>query len=133
MKTLEVGPAGAYTVFYWIRSALVTTVVAIPTMGLGLILLPVFLWHKKAVINRTKIMVGEGARHADFKHGRWFIADEDQIPLKSIDNIKVDHSILGKIFGWCTLVLETRSENYELRHVCKASAKEFKDYCAGYA
>jgi len=78
MQKLEVGPAGAYTAFYWIRTALVTTVVAIPTMGMGLILLPVFVWHKKAVVNRTKIVVGEGDRHVKFQHGPWAPTEEQE-------------------------------------------------------
>ena len=115
----------AYTVFYWLIDGIVLFFIMLVISGLGspggawlvgCIIVLIKIWYKKAVLNRTKIFYEKGAKQITFQRGRWFVRDEDFIPIKAIDNIKLDRSLPGKIFGFCTLRLATRgNEPYLLK------------------
>ena len=111
--TIAIAPA--VTVIYWLAR------------GWLVPLLPVFIWHKKAVVNRNRILFEEDAHSVTVHHGRWFVLDDDIVQISAIDHIKLNRSVLGKIFGYCDLTLETRSEIYQLKDVSTRQAEAFRD------
>lgn len=122
----KVRVAGAYSVFFWINAIIWTVILAALTMGVGLLLFPILLWRKIAVINRTGIDYSDDAKSFTFYRGRWFVRDDDTIPVKSIDNVKINRSLSGKIFGWCDVLVETRAEAYKIAHVTTRNAERFR-------
>ena len=124
----------AYTVSYWLWNVLFIMLVVV-VLGLteeawlvGFILTLLSIWHKKAVVNRTKIFYEKGANKLTFQTGRWFVRDEDFIPIKAIDNIKMDRSLPGKLLGFCTLRLETHgNEPYLMKGPSTKQAEKFRD------
>lgn len=122
----NVGVARAYSVFFWINALLWTAIIAVLTAGLGMFLLPFLAWYKWRVINRTKIVFEQDTNRIKFQRGRWFVLDDDIIPVKSIDNVKLNRSVLGRIFGWCDIDAATRVERYRIRHVSTRSAEAFR-------
>ncbi|MBL0372604.1 PH domain-containing protein [Rhizobium sp. KVB221] len=125
-ETSNVEISGAYSVFFWLNAIFWTVLISIPTLGAGLLLILIFLWYKKAVLNRTKIIFTNGTKLFTAQKGRWFVKDDDVVPVKAVDNVKIDRSILGKIFGWCDIIIETRSEAYRIRHVNSKRAERFR-------
>ena len=114
---IEVGVARGYSIFFW-----TAWIICI----LGILLLPILLWYKKAVVNRSRIRFKAGSDRVTVEHGRWFVKDEDTVPVSAIDNIKLDHSVLGKMAGWCDITVVTRSEEYHIPYVSASSAKRFR-------
>lgn len=98
---LEVRIAKAYTIFFWI-------LYCIPS----LFILPyIFIyWYKVRVINRNYIELYPKTLH--LYQGRWFVADDDVVYTNAVDHIKIDRSVMGYIFGWCTLVITTRNGQF---------------------
>lgn len=143
-RSVEVSPG--FSVWYWIGTVgyalflagvalLVSHFLVRPEHKLLAILIAVPLiatmfgnsvWRKLAVINRTKITYGDDATKLVFHRGRYFVKDEDAVPLRAIDNVKLNRSLLGKVFGWCDLSLETRSEGYEIPYVSSKQAEIFR-------
>ena len=123
----NVGVAGAYSLFYWVNSVLWTAIITPFTAGIGIALLPILFWYKKAVINRTKIIFENDTKRFIFQRGRWFVKDDDVVPVKAVDNVKLNRSITGKIFGWCNIQIETRSETYKINYVATKEAEAFRE------
>lgn len=123
---MKVGIASSYTFFFWIAWIIVSAAIAAVTAGLGLILLLPLFWYKRAVVNRNRILFETGSNSITCEHGRWFVKDDDLVPISAIDNVKLDRSLLGKIFGWCVITIETRSESYSLSHVSTNEAEAFR-------
>ena len=123
---MKVGIASSYTFFFWIAWIIVSAAIAAVTAGLGLILLLPLFWHKRAVVNRNRLLFEPGSNNITCEHGRWFVKDDDLVPISAIDNVKLDRSLLGKIFGWCVITIETRSESYSLSHVSTNEAEAFR-------
>ncbi|WP_245290258.1 MULTISPECIES: PH domain-containing protein [unclassified Shinella] len=123
----NVGVSMSFSIFYWCAALIWTTLAAIATGGVGILLFFVFLWRKVAVINRTKIIFENNTNRLTVQHGRWFIKDDDVVPVKAIDNVKLNRSILGKIFGWCDIMIETRSEAYVIKYVSTRMAETFRN------
>lgn len=119
-KHSDVTVSRAYSVFYWLMALALT----VATYGL---ILPFAIWYKLAVINRTKIIFNEGTKAMTFQRGRWFVKDDDRVPVRAIDNVKLDRSILGKLFGWANITVETRSERYRIKHIGTAQAEQFRE------
>ena len=127
----------AYSVFYWLSHVIFCLFIMLGIAGFGsaggawlfgFIVTLSSLWYKKAVLNRTKIFYEKGTNKILYQTGRYFVRDEDFIPIKSIDNIKMDRSLPGKIFGFCTLRLETQgNEPYLLKGISTKQAEEFRD------
>lgn len=124
---MGVGVSKNYSMFYWINATLWALIIAIPSGGIGLLLFPVLLWYKKAVINRTKIIFDNAQKRFIFQRGRWFVKDDDVVPVKSVDNVKLNRSISGKIFGWCNIEVETRAEKYKIKYVSTKAAERFRE------
>ena len=53
--------------------------------------------------------------------------DKIELTLNGIDNIVVDETVLGNIFGWSTLIIETRSAKYRQRILTKKSVSNLKN------
>ena len=124
---MKVGVASSYSFFFWIAWSIIP-VAAVMQTGEPLILivlLPLF-WYKRAVVNRNRILFETGSNSITCEHGRWFVKDDDLVPISAIDNVKLDRSLLGKIFGWCVITIETRSESYSLSHVSTNEAEAFR-------
>ena len=119
-ETIVVGPARAYSVFYWIMALIISA----PFM---LTPLPLFAWYKLAVINRTRAIYRMGDRAITFHRGRLFVRDEDTIPITAIDNVKLDRSVLGNIFGWVNMLFMTRADVYKIGHVSRDEAVRFRN------
>ena len=125
----------AYTVFFWLIHVIICLFILLvgydETVGAWLLVFIVTLlhtWQKKAVLNRSKIFYEKGANTITVQTGRYFVRDEDIIPIKAIDNIKMDRSLPGKIFGFCTLKLMTRgNEVYKMRGPSTKQAEKFRD------
>ena len=117
----------AYSIFFWINAILVTMIASVLSAGIGILLFPLFVWYKLAVLNRTKIEYLTGDNKLTFFTGRWFVRDDDVVPLKAIDNVKLNRSLPGKIFGWADIIIETRSENYRINCVATKTAQSFRD------
>lgn len=122
----DVGVSRSYSIFYWVNALLLTTIIAALTAGIGVFLFPIVVWYKLAVINRTKVMFEDSTNMLIFQRGRWFVKDDDIVPVKAIDNVKLNRSILGKIFGWCDISIETRSEVYSIKYVSTRQAERFR-------
>lgn len=124
---MKVGIASSYSIFFWTLWIVIAVVIGIFTAGVGalLILLPSF-WYKRAVVNRNRILFETDSNSITCEHGRWFVKDDDLVPISAIDNVKLDRSLLGKIFGWCVITIETRSESYSLSHVSTNEAEAFR-------
>jgi len=123
----DVTVARAYSIFYWINALLISSLVAVVTPGVGIFLLAIFAWHKMAVVNRTKIIFEDSTKFMTFQIGRWFVKDDDRVPVNAIDNLKLNRSVPGKIFGWVEISVETRSENYRIPYVDTKKAEQFRD------
>lgn len=135
----NVNTSGAYTVYYWVSTLLSCFFIGFLLAGFNeghlaflflpfFIILPLSVWHKKAVVNRTKIIFENASNKITYQRGRWFVKDEDVIPVKAVDNVKIDRSVLGKIFGFCSMSLETKgSEPYALKGVSTKEAEGFRD------
>jgi len=126
-QVVVVKPARAYSVFFWISAVFWSLLIGAVTAGLGLLLFPFFIWYKLAVINRTRAFYRPGEKAIIFHRGRWFVRDEDAIPVKSIDNIKLDKSVLGNIFGWVNIRFMTRSDDYRIKYVDRNEAMRFRN------
>ena len=123
---MKVGVAISYSIFFWIVWIIISVVIGIFTSGLGLLILLPSFWYKKAVVNRNRILFETGSKSITCEHGRWFVKDDDLVPISAIDNVKLDRSLLGKIFGWCVITIETRSESYSLSYVSTNEAEAFR-------
>lgn len=123
---MKVSIASSYTFFFWIAWIIVSAAIAAVTAGLGLILLLPLFWYKRAVVNRNRILFETDSNSITCEHGRCFVKDDDLVPISAIDNVKLDRSLLGKIFGWCVIAIETRSESYSLSHVSTNEAETFR-------
>lgn len=123
----NVNVAGSYSWFFWINSVVITAIAAALSGGIGIILFPIMVWYKRMVINRTKIIFENDTNRLTFQRGRWFVKDDDVVPVKAIDNVKLNRSIMGKIFGWCDILIETRSETYKIKYVSSKEAEKFRD------
>lgn len=110
--------ATVFSVFYWIVWG-----------GLSLLFVitfPIVAWYYFAVVRRKRFEFREGDNRITYVKGGWFVSDDDSLPLRAIDNVKIDRSLLGAIFGWCTIRLETRSENYKLSGVSQSQSQSFR-------
>lgn len=123
---MKVGVAISYSIFFWIVWIIISVVIGTFTAGLGLLILLPSFWYKKAVVNRNRILFETGSKSITCEHGRWFVKDDDLVPISAIDNVKLDRSLLGKIFGWCVITIETRSESYSLSYVSTNEAEAFR-------
>lgn len=123
----NVGVSRAYTFFFWLNAIVWSLLLGTATAGVGFLLLPVLAWYKVAVINRTKILFENETKRFVFQRGRWFVKDDDVVPVKAVDNVKLNRSITGKIFGWCDIQVETRSETYKIKYVATAAAEQFRE------
>lgn len=126
-KMSNVNVAGSYGVFFWISAIIWTTVVAVFTAGFGILLFPILVWYKKMVVNRTKIIFENDTNKLTFQRGRWLVKDDDVVPVRAIDNVKLNRSLMGKIFGWCDILIDTRSETYKIKYVSTKAAEQFRD------
>lgn len=113
---LEVRVAKAYTVWFWI-------LYFIPS----LFIIPYFFiyWYKYRVVNRNYIELYPKTLH--LYQGRWFVADDDVVYTSAVDHIKVDRSILGYIFGWCTLVITTRSGQFTYKYMDMKASESLRN------
>lgn len=113
---LEVRVAKAYTVWFWI-------LYFIPS----LFIIPYFFiyWYKYRVVNRNYIELYPKTLH--LYQGRWFVADDDVVYTSAVDHIKVDRSILGYIFGWCTLVITTRSGQFIYKYMDMKASESLRN------
>ena len=125
MHTVSV--ATSYSVAFWAVWGVILIVLIGLTAGAALLLLPFLFWYKQAVINRNQFLLEKGAKRMMVKHGRWFVVDDDRVAISAIDNIKLNRSMFGAIFGWCTIVVETRSEVYPLAHASSKEATAFRE------
>lgn len=123
---LDVSVAPAFSIFYWIFWLPLVAAVTIFTLGVGTLLLPLLAWYKMAVVNRTRIRFERGSNRFTFERGRWFVKDDDVVTVKSVDNVKLDRSLPGKMFGWCNIQVETRSEMYQINNVSTVQAERFR-------
>lgn len=123
----NVGVSGSYSVFFWVMAIIVTAVAAVASGGIGILIFPFLIWHKLAVVNRTKILFEDNTNRLTFQRGRWLVKDDDVVPVKAIDNVKLNRSLLGKIFGWCDILIETRSEAYKIKNVSTKQAEKFRE------
>ena len=123
---MKVGVAISYSIFFWIVWIIISVVIGTFTSGLGLLILLPSFWYKKAVVNRNRILFETGSKSITCEHGRWFVKDDDLVPISAIDNVKLDRSLLGKIFGWCVITIETRSESYSLSYISTNEAEAFR-------
>ena len=48
------------------------------------------------------------------------------MPISATDNVKLERSLLGKIFGWRVITIETGSESYSLSYVSTNEAGAFR-------
>jgi len=53
--------------------------------------------------------------------------DKIELTLNGIDNIVVDESVFGNIFGWSMLIIETRSAKYKQKILTKKSVSNLKN------
>ena len=127
MQMTEVRVGQSYSVFFWLNAVFWSII----TAGIALPVIVLLAIYKFRVINRSKIQFSNGARAIKFLRGRWFVRDDDMIPVSAVDNVKLDRSILGRIFGWCDILFETRSETYRLRYVSTKQAEQFRDMFLG--
>lgn len=98
---IEIRIAKAYTVFFWCLY-LLPSLLIIP--------FPFIYWYKKRVVDRNYIELYTKTLH--LYQGRWFVCDDDVVYTNAVDHIKIDRSILGYIFGWCTLIITTRNGQF---------------------
>ena len=124
-ETIVVGPAPAYSFLYWVGAIVLSALLAF-------VPLPFFAWYKFAVINRTRAIYRMGDRAVTFHRGRLFVRDEDTIPISAIDNVKLDRSVPGKIFGWVNMFFMTRSDVYRIDHVDYDEAVRFRNIFLEY-
>ena len=123
---MKVGIASSYSIFFWIVWIVIAVGICAFAGGLGLLVLLLPFWYKRAVVNRNRILFETGSQSITCEHGRWFVKDDDLVPISAIDNVKLDRSLLGKIFGWCVIMIETRSESYSLSYVSTNEAEAFR-------
>ena len=123
---MKVSVSTAYSVFFWVKWITISVVLSPFTLGLSLLLLPFLFWYKQAVVNRSKFLFETGGKTITCEHGRWFVLDDDIVQVSAIDNIKLNRSGLGKLFGWCHMTIESRSASYALACVATAEAEAFR-------
>lgn len=122
-KVYTVGVATSSTVIYWLFWLLLIVI----SMGLALIIFPISLIYRLRVTNRTRLVYDENSNRVRYTRGRLFTLDDDVIPVRSIDNVKIDRTVLGSLFGWCNLEIYTRAEKYRLTQVSKQDAEAFRE------
>ena len=103
---LEVKVAKPYSFIFWILY-LIPSLLILP--------FPIIYWYKKRVIDRNYIELYPKTIH--LYQGRWFVADDDVVYTTAVDHIKIDRTILGYIFGWCTLIISTRSGQFTYKYM----------------
>lgn len=123
---MKVGIASSYSIFFWTVWIVIAVGICAFAGALGLLILLLPFWYKRAVVNRNRILFETGSNSITCEHGRWFVKDDDLVPVSAIDNVKLDRSLLGKIFGWCVIMIETRSESYSLSYVSTNEAEAFR-------
>ena len=123
---MKVGIASSYSIFFWTVWIVIAVGIWAFAGALGLLVLLLPFWYKRAVVNRNRILFETGSNSITCEHGRWFVKDDDLVPISAIDNVKLDRSLLGKIFGWCVIMIETRSESYSLSYVSTNEAEAFR-------
>lgn len=119
-EIIVVGPAPAFSILYWLGAIVFSALFAFLPM-------PFLAWYKLAVINRTRAIYRVGDRAVTFHRGRLFVRDEDTIPISAIDNIKLDYTVPGKVFGWVNMFFMTRTDVYRIDHVSSEDAVRFRN------
>ncbi|NRA86449.1 MAG: PH domain-containing protein [Rhizobiales bacterium] len=125
MKEVNIEIAPKYLKFVKI-AVILWSIILLPVFGLGLILFLIYFSYKKRILNRTKIVFSVEERIVKFYKGGWFVVDDDTIPINSIDNIKLDRSLIGNLYNSVGITIETRSEKYKLPYVSAQQAEEFR-------
>lgn len=95
-----------YTVWFWVIWS-VPCICILP--------FPFVYWYKIRVLNRSYIALKEGTLH--LYQGRWFVLDDDVVYVKAIDHIKIDRSLMGYFFGWCSIVITTRNGTFSYKYM----------------
>lgn len=103
---LTINVAKSYTILFWI-------VYLVPS--LFLIPFPFIYWYKRRVINRNYIELHR--RTLRLYQGRWFVLDDDVVYTSAVDHIKIDRSIIGYFFGWCSVTITTRSGQFDYHYM----------------
>jgi|GEM_PF-1471797 len=85
----------------------------------------IFLY--KLYIRKYEILILTNRRIVGSVNPGLFTKDKIDLMFKAVDNIQEDESFLGNLFGWSTLVIESRSASYPLGQVTKESVRYFKD------
>lgn len=94
-------------------------------LSLIVFVLPLFLY--KLHIIKNEVIIITNKRIIGSVSPKLFTKDKIEMPLKNVDNIKEDETILGNIFGWTAIRIETRSASYVQRQVTKDSVKALKN------
>ena len=82
----------------------------------------------QAYLRRHETMILTNRRLIGSINPTLFTKDKIEIPLSAIDNILVDETFWGNLFGWVILRVETRgNQPHEQRMVNKESAQALKN------
>jgi len=87
----------------------------------------IFVFLYRAYIIKHEILILTNRRIIGSVNPGLFTKDKIDLMFKAVDNIQEDESFLGNLFGWSTLVIESRSASYPLSQVTKESVRYFKD------
>ena len=87
----------------------------------------IFVFLYQAYIIKYEILILTNRRIIGSVNPGLFTKDKIDLMFKAVDNIQEDESFLGNLFGWSTLVIESRSASYPLSQVTKESVRYFKE------
>ena len=80
----------------------------------------------KALLNPYKLLILTDRRIIGSVKPRLLTKDRVDLAHAAIDNLREDETIMGNLFGWVAITIESRSQSYTLTMVSKGSAKRFK-------
>lgn len=93
---------------------------------LVLLIIGIFIFLYKWYVMKNEIIILTNKRIIGSLNPQLITKDKIELPLPSIDNLQEDETILGNLFGWVDLKIESRSASYTQRQVTKESVRNFK-------
>ncbi len=85
------------------------------------------LFFYKSHLIKNEVIIITNKRLIGSVSPKLFTKDKIELTLKGIDNIIEDETILGNLFGWTSVEIQTRAGHYQQRMVTKDSVRELKN------
>ena len=93
---------------------------------LGICTLGLLFLYKLHII-KNEVIIITNKRIIASVSPKLFTKDKIELTLKGVDNIREDETLLGNIFGWTAIQIETRSDSYAQRQITKDSMKALRN------